>query len=87
VNPLLAASDIDRDLTELVYAGLMTRDERGTLIPELAESYTLSDDGTTYTFTLRRGLTFHDGAPLTSADIVFTITETTNPGNSLGGIN
>ncbi len=75
VNPLLANTDADQDLTALVYAGLMTRNPDGTLVPELADHYTVSDDGTTYTFTLRDGLTFQDGVPLTADDVVFTVTE------------
>lgn len=73
INPLLAISDADKDLTRLVYAGLMTRNERGELVPELAESYSVSEDGLIYTFTLREGLTFHDGTPLTAEDVVFTV--------------
>ena len=74
VNPLIASSDIDRDLVHLVYAGLLTRSETGELIPELAERLPdISDDGLTYTFHLREGLTFHDGSPVTAADVVFTM--------------
>lgn len=79
INPLLAISQADKDLSSLIYAGLMTRDEHGNLIPELAESYTISDDGTVYTFKLRDGLTFHDGIPLTADDVIFTIKQAANP--------
>ena len=41
--------------------------------PLLAESYTVSDDGLTYTFTLKPGVTFHSGKPLTSEDVKFSI--------------
>jgi len=78
INPLLAISEADKDLTTLLYAGLMTRDETGVLVPELAERYALSDDGTVYTFTLRDGLTFHDGTPVTADDVVFTATQAAN---------
>ena len=50
INPLLATSDIDRDLTSLIYSGLLKIDSEGQLIPDLAESYEISDDGLTYTF-------------------------------------
>ncbi len=79
INPLQAISGADKDLTALVFAGLMTRDKTGTLIPLLAERYSISDDGTVYTFTLRRDLTFHDGTPLTAADVVFTVEQAANP--------
>lgn len=79
INPLLAASDADRDLSILVYSGLMRATPEGTLIPDLAERYTVSDDGLTYTFTLRDNLRFHDGSPVTAEDVVFTVALAHNP--------
>jgi peptide/nickel transport system substrate-binding protein len=79
INPLQAISGADKDLTALVFAGLMRRDSTGTLVPLLAESYSVSEEGTVYTFTLRKDLTFHDGIPLTAADVVFTIEQAANP--------
>lgn len=79
VNPLLALSDADRDMTALVYAGLMGRDETGALIPVLAESYTVSPDGRTYTFTLRDDVTFSDGTAVTADDVVYTIERAKDP--------
>lgn len=73
VNPLLAVSDADRDLSALIYSGLLRADEHGRLIPDLAQSYDISDDGKTYTFYLKRDLTWHDGEPVTAGDIIFTI--------------
>ncbi|HSM38141.1 MAG TPA: peptide ABC transporter substrate-binding protein, partial [Candidatus Limnocylindrales bacterium] len=51
------------------YAGLTRLDEQGEPYPSLAESWTVSDDGTTYTFRLRGGLTYSDGSSLTSDDV------------------
>jgi len=79
INPLLAISDADRDLTSLTYAGLMGLSGSGTLVPVLAESYTLSPDGKTYTFTLRPNATFSDGTAVTAQDVVFTIERAQNP--------
>jgi peptide/nickel transport system substrate-binding protein len=73
INPLLSYTDADKDLTSLIYAGLLKASSNGQLEPELAESYTVSDDGLTYDFKLKSGLTFHDGSPLTTDDIEFTI--------------
>ena len=52
---------------------LRWEDEPPKLIPWLAESYTISPDGLTYTFILRQGIRFHDGAPLTSADVTYSV--------------
>jgi peptide/nickel transport system substrate-binding protein len=79
VNPLLAASDADRDMTALVYSGLMRYDESGELVPDLAESYAVSEDGMEYRFTMREGLTFHDGTPVTAYDVEYTIKKAKDP--------
>lgn len=73
INPLLAISDADRDLSSLVYAGLMGLSGTGSLVPVLAESYTMSPDGKVYTFTLRADAEFTDGTPVTAQDVVFTV--------------
>ncbi|MBU6214601.1 peptide ABC transporter substrate-binding protein [Patescibacteria group bacterium] len=79
INPLLAISDADRDLAALTYAGLMGLSSKGTLVPVLAESYTMSDDGKTYTFILRKNALFSDGTPVTADDVVFTIRKAQDP--------
>jgi peptide/nickel transport system substrate-binding protein len=73
INPVLAVTDSGRDLTELMYAGLMKATPAGTLVPELAESYTISPDGLTYTFVLKNKIFFHDGSPITTDDVAFTV--------------
>ncbi|MBP9821414.1 MAG: hypothetical protein KBC98_00810 [Candidatus Pacebacteria bacterium] len=78
INPVLASSDVDRDMTALVYSGLMRRGDTHDLINDLAESYTISPDGKVYTFTLRPNLKFHDGKQLTSDDVLFTIEKIQN---------
>lgn len=72
INPVLAFTEVDLDLSNLVYAGLM-KYENGKLVPDLAEKYSISDDGLVYTFTLREDLRFHDGAALTAEDVEFTV--------------
>ena len=73
INPLFAISDADRDITALVYSGLLRAGENGSLETDLAENYEVSEDGLTYTFTLKDNIVWHDGEPITSDDIVFTI--------------
>ena len=79
INPLLASSDVDRDLVRLLFAGLMKFDEQGNVVPDLAASFTIDPEQTTYTFTLRDDLYWHDGMPILADDIVFTIEKIKNP--------
>ncbi len=80
INPLLAISDVDRDLSVLTYAGLMGLSGSGKLVPVLAENYIISADGTTYTFTLREGARFSDGTPVTATDVAFTVKKAQDSG-------
>ncbi len=73
VNPVLAVSDVDHDLTALVYSGLMKSSEDNMPVTDLALGYDISSDGLTYTFTLRDDVYFHDGEKITTDDIEFTI--------------
>ena len=60
-------------ITDLMFTGLLCVDPlTGALIPDLAESYELSEDGLVLTFHLREGLQWSDGAPITADDVVFT---------------
>src|SRR3989344_2026741 len=79
INPILAVSQTDNDLTELVFSGLTKALPDGTIVPDIAHSYEISPDGTVYTFTLKDNLTFHDGEPLRANDIVFTIQMAQHP--------
>lgn len=79
VNPVLAVTDADKDLVALVYSGLLRKAPNGDFIPDLAESYTVSPDGTIYTFTLKDNITFHSGKNITASDVVFTINQIKDP--------
>jgi len=73
VNPFFAGENtVDATLASLVFAGLTRLDEHGVPFPDLAQTWTISPDGTLYTFTLRPGLLWQDGTPLTAEDVVFT---------------
>jgi len=73
INPLLELSDADRDLTYLIYSGLMRATAEGNLIPDLAESYNISTDGLTYNFKIRDDAFFQDGKKVTTDDIEYTV--------------
>lgn len=75
INPVLAVSDADRDLTALVYSGLMKKLPGGTIVPDLAENFTVSEDGLVYTFVIKSGAVFHDKEPVTADDVVYTINQ------------
>ncbi|HVV38999.1 MAG TPA: peptide ABC transporter substrate-binding protein [Candidatus Paceibacterota bacterium] len=75
INPVLATSDADHDLSILIYSGLLRATPEGEYVPDLAQSYTVSSDGTIYTFILRPSATFHDGTRVTADDIVYTISK------------
>ncbi len=79
INPVLAISDSDYDLTALVYSGLLRATANGSYIPDLAKSYSVSPDGLTYTVVLRSNATFSDGTPVTADDVIFTIEKTQDP--------
>jgi len=73
INPIYPSYDVDRDLLELVFSGLMKYDGSGRIIPDLAENYTISEDGKIFEVYLRKDVVWHDGQPLKAEDVVFTI--------------
>jgi len=80
INPVLALSDADRDLTSLIYSGLLKATPYGNLINDLAESFSVSDDGLLYTVVISDEARFHDGVAVTADDVVFTIQKALDPG-------
>lgn len=79
VNPVLAITRADHDISALVYSGLMKIDENGNLVNDVAENIALSEDGRTYTVTIKDNVRFHDGSKLTARDVAFTINLIQNP--------
>jgi peptide/nickel transport system substrate-binding protein len=73
VNPLLATSDTDTDLTHLIFSGLTRVDPTGNIVPDLASTYSVSPDSKVYTFTLKPNLRWQDGEPLSASDVYFTL--------------
>ena len=74
VNPLLSqTNDVDRDLVKLIFSGLLKYNESGKLVPDLVKSYEVSSDGLNYSVYLKEDAKWHDGAPLTASDVIFTV--------------
>lgn len=67
------------DMLQQVYEGLVAWDEQNQVVPRLAEKWEISPDGTTYTFTLRKGVKFHNGREMTSEDVKWSIERACNP--------
>lgn len=73
INPVLSLSETDRDLSTLIYSGLMKKTPNGDIISDVAENYTVSSDGLTYTFKIKDNAVFHDKKNITAQDVIFTI--------------
>ncbi len=72
INPALAQSDVDRDLTSLLYGSLFSYNENLELMPNIASGYEISEDKKVYTVRLRKDVQWHNGNPLLADDILFT---------------
>lgn len=73
INPLLSqTSEADSDLVQLVYSGLFKYDNKGNVVSDLAENYSISEDQREYTVSLRKGALWHDGKEVTANDVFFT---------------
>lgn len=79
VNPALATTRADQDVTALIYSGLVKIMPDGSLQNDIAENITVSDDGLIYNITLRRDVRFHDNTPLTARDVIYTLQLIKNP--------
>jgi peptide/nickel transport system substrate-binding protein len=79
VNPVIAISDTDRDISSLIYSGLLRINSEGQLVEDLAESFEVSEDGLVYFVKIRDDAFFHDGNPVTVDDVILTIKQTQDP--------
>ncbi len=71
-NPILSTDTPSGFVNTRVYSGLLGSNENLEMIGDLAESWSFSEDGLVWTFKLKQGVKFHDGQPLTSADVKYT---------------
>jgi peptide/nickel transport system substrate-binding protein len=79
INPIYASGSVDAAVSELVFAGLFTYDNKGKLVPDLAESIEIDQTETKYTVKLKDNLTWHDGESLNSDDVIFTFNTIKKP--------
>src|SRR5690554_4305821 len=77
-DPAMVTAASSFELMAAVYETLIIFDDNGQPMPILAESWEQPDE-TTYVFTLREGVTFHNGDPLTAEDVVFTFNRLMDP--------
>ena len=73
LNPVIAATDVDQDVSRLVFSGLTRYDQAGAIVPDLASAFHTERDGRVWTFDIREDATWHDGKPVTADDVVFTV--------------
>ena len=79
ISPLTARSQADRDLVALIFSGLVRNGPDGTIVPDLAKSWTVDSTGAIWTFELRSDASWQDGAPVTAEDVAFTIRTLQDP--------
>ena len=73
LDPQVAKTAGIREVLFNIFEGLVKASPDGSVIPAVASDYEISEDGTTYTFTLREGVTFHNGDPVTVEDVVYSL--------------
>ena len=78
-DPVLAFDIASQEVINTIFSGLVTLDDHLNVRPQLAASYQQLPDGLTWKFTLRPNLTFSDGTPLTSKDVVYSIDRALQP--------
>lgn len=78
--PIYSSTLYDSWVNNLVFDGLIYNNEKGEPVPNVAESYEVSEDGKTYTFKLNKGIKFTNGQELTAKDVAFTFTSICDPG-------
>ncbi len=79
LNPLFTTTQIEHSSSRLVFSSLLKYDEQGVLQPDLAQSWEVNKETTQFSFTLRPGLTWHDGHALDADDVVATVEAIQNP--------
>ena len=79
INPLLVRNSPATFLSEFFFNALVRFNQEMDLTPEIATSWSVSDDGMTWRFAIRKGILFHDGEELTAEDVLFTYNSVLDP--------
>jgi len=79
ISPLTARSQADRDLVALIFSGLVRNGPSGSIVSDLADTWSVDATGKTWTFHIRDDATWQDGEPVTADDVVFTIKTLQDP--------
>ena len=73
LDPHKAVAAGTKEVLYNIFEGLVRPDQNGNLVPAVAENYMVSDDGTEYTFKLRKGVKFHNGKTVTAEDVIYSL--------------
>jgi ABC-type transport system substrate-binding protein len=79
LDPAVANDEATRSIDQLLYARLVTWNERGELVPDLTERFSIEDEGKRFRFVLKPDLVFHDLSPLVAADVKRSLERTLSP--------
>jgi oligopeptide transport system substrate-binding protein len=79
IDPQLNEDSAGHDVARQLFEGLMNQDEKGALVPGVAESYTVSEDNKTYTFKLRNNAKWSNGDPVVAGDFVYAWQRAADP--------
>ncbi len=85
MDPMRSRLFVDRNLMYQMYDSLVRIDAKGTIIPWLAEKWVVSDDGKTYTFTLRKDVKYHDGSVFDAESVKWNLDRYRAPGTARSG--
>jgi peptide/nickel transport system substrate-binding protein len=78
-NPIYATDSVDKSVAKLVFSSLLTYDDQGNLVGDLAKSWDMGPNARVFTVKLKNNLKWHDGQPVSADDVVFTYTTIQNP--------
>ncbi len=73
IDPIFSTAVVSRDYAYMIYDTLFGMDSSGRISPQMVQTYDVSSDKKTWTFTLRDGLEFHDGKPVTTEDVIASL--------------